>query len=137
MQITPALRDALGGRVHLLTAALEQAGHLPAGRGLSLDGTTLLTADAQGNRVDLTPAAQTFVSGYAPPALPAAPTYGADLLGEDAMMQQLSTAVSNIRQYRALPSGTPPTEAQRKNYEDLLGRIVLHYLRTRFPQLGG
>jgi hypothetical protein len=111
MQITTALRDALAGRHHLLTAALEQAGHLPAGRGLSLDDRTLETSDAD------------------------APNYGADLLSDDEMMAQAAQAVQNIRQYRGL-AGTP-TESQRKAYEDLLGRIAIHYIRSRFPQLGG
>jgi hypothetical protein len=135
MQITTALRDALAGRHHLLTAALEQAGHLPAGRGLSLDDRTLETSDADGNRVDLSPAAQAFVNGYTPPTRPDAPNYGADLLSDDEMMAQAAQAVQNIRQYRGL-AGTP-TESQRKAYEDLLGRIAIHYIRSRFPQLGG
>lgn len=132
MQITAALRDALDGRVHLLARALTDAGH--AHRGLTLTDRELLTSDANGNPVDLSPAAQVFVNNYVPPARPAAPDWGADLPTNDELMEQAAQAVQQIRAYRALSS---PTPAQQKAYENLIGRIAMHYLRSRFPQLGG
>jgi hypothetical protein len=130
VNISPALAAAIKTRLHLLDADLKTAGLLS--RGLTLDGTTLMTSDAGGNPAELSAAAQAFVAAYTPPAPPPVPTWGAETQTPDQMADQLATAVGNIRAYINLGA---PTEAQRKAYENLLGRGLLFLLHREFPDL--
>lgn len=126
MNISAALRDALGGRVSPLSTALEAAGHLESGRGLNLNDRTLLTSDANGNRVELSPAAQAFVNGYTPPAPPAAPDFGADLATPDQVRDQAADIVAKLTAFIDAPS---PTNAQVVAAVKLNARINRYLLR--------
>src|SRR5688572_22535455 len=100
--------------------------------GFEIGDDLIWTYDPTGARVDLSPAMRAVVTAHNAGAAPSAPNYGADLLSDRDMQEQLATAVQQIRAYRAL---TTPTAAQQKAYDDLIGRIALHYLKTRFPSL--
>lgn len=128
MQISPALRDALEGRLHLLASALAAAGHLPAGRGLSLDNLTLMTADDAGNSTDLSPAAQAFVGAYVPAPASAPPEYGTDLQSDDEFRDQAAAAVTNLR---AFIGASSPSNAQVVAVVKLLCRVAIYFIRLR------
>jgi hypothetical protein len=126
MNIPAALRDALGGRVDPLAAALEAAGHLPPARGLNLNDRTLLTSDANGNLIELSQPAQAFVNGYTPPPAPAAPDFGTDLATPDQLRAQVAGIVSNLTTFIDAPS---PTNAQVVAAVKLNARINRYLLR--------
>ena len=132
MNISNALADAIRPRLHLLAAALEQDGHLPDGRGLSLDGSDLWTSDEDGNRVDLSPAAQAFINVYTPPALPASPNWGNDLLTDDEVIAQAAAIVDGLKAYRGLAT---PTAAQTTQAVKALAQVAIYLIHQRFPTL--
>lgn len=132
MNISTTLHDVIHGRESVLTADLVAAGHIAPEHGLSLDATTLMTADGNGNRVDLTAAAQAFVTAWVPPPRPTSPSYGTDLLSDDDLMAQAAGLVTQLRQYIGLAA---PTTAQQKSWENGISKIMIYLIHQRFPGL--
>jgi hypothetical protein len=134
MQISQALADAFAAHRGLdpLTAQLRTAGHLSASQGLQVDGRMLVTSDAAGNPLELSSAAQALVTAFVPPAAPASPNYGADLMTDDDLQAVAAVLTAQLRAYIALPT---PSAAQRKAWEDGISKIAVYLLHYRFPQL--
>jgi hypothetical protein len=76
MQISQQMADAFEaspGDLDILTTQLKGAGQLDSTQGLQRTGTMLLTADANGDPLELSAGAQTFVGAFVPPE-PETPT---------------------------------------------------------------
>jgi hypothetical protein len=69
MDILQDLADAfaVGRGMDVLTIQLRDAGHLSASQGLQMTGTTLMTADDNGDPLELSMEAQAFVVAFVPP----------------------------------------------------------------------
>jgi hypothetical protein len=91
-------------------------------------GDDLHTYDATGEIVDVPAGSAAVIAAHVPPALPDDPDYGADGMTDAEFAVAAATAVANLRAYRALAS---PTVGQRKNFEDLIARIAIHYIKSQ------
>jgi hypothetical protein len=130
MQLTPALVAILKPNLSALAAALTAAGHTH--RGLSLDGSNLLTNDTEGNPIDLSLAAQAFVNAWIAPTPPTPPNWGPDLLTDDEVQAQAAAIVDGLRAYRALAS---PTLAQTTQAVKAIAQVAIYLTHQRFPNL--